>query len=333
MGNQDLVLVDEVTQQIAENLSESEKEIKINHLASLENEIKSGLSDSTKLIHNMMFSSQKEIFAFWSVTLEQLHYLGKYEKPLNTISTYIQKQIGRMQLDEDPARDLDKKENMCRNVRRSLDPKFKEESDGQIVRKITSELNEEQQFICDTFASLEQFYSWMGKICKTMKEHMKDPNMNDDMKKYFDKFHKIAALREPIEFMMDEGSVLDQIADEQNIREVATVLQRAIVKSLDSTISYRQAAHFYGTSTRQNQRIRERDEDWPAKDIESVIRHNILSYCCQSCGMNIITGKKYDKNGTQTGMVKLKHKLYPIPEKYKGSPLSPIQIAMEMAKK
>ena len=87
---------------------------------------------------------------------------------MDTISEHIQKQIGRMKLDESPERDLDKKENMCRNVRRSLHPRFKQtDSDGQIVRENTSDiLNEEQQFLMETFKSLEQFFGWMQRIAK-----------------------------------------------------------------------------------------------------------------------------------------------------------------------
>lgn len=334
MSNQKLVLVEEITELTAKNLSGTEKENKIAQLSNLESEIVSGLSNSEKLIHNMMFSSQKDIFTYWASTLKQLHFLGEFEKPINTISVYIQKQIGKMTLGDNSETDLDKKENMCRNVQRSFDTEFKEDySNRQIVGDNTFELNEEQKFLLETFESLEKFYGWMENIAKTMKEHMKDSNMNADMLKYFDKYHKIASLREPIEFMMGEGSILNQIDDEQNIRESATILQKAIAVSMGNILSYRQMAHGFSVVPRQNQRIRNRLAHWPKKDIETVIRKNILSYCCQECGMNIITGKKYNKNGEITGEVKLSHKSYPIPKQYLGQPLSPIQIAIEVSKK
>lgn len=70
MSSQDLILIEDLTELTARNLSDAEKEYKITELSNLQSEIVSGLSDSSKLIHNMMFSSQKEIFAFWANTLE-----------------------------------------------------------------------------------------------------------------------------------------------------------------------------------------------------------------------------------------------------------------------
>ena len=322
---------------VFDDLNDFEKQRKVIQLTEFEESLKSDLKDPEGLTHKILFSSTKDIIIEWALVMEQLQYLGVYNEPLESISSYIKKQIGKIDSEK-----LDSKDSSYRYVDQVIPDRFKQRTKPKKdVAKLLlntsekTELNEEQQFLLDTLKSLQTFFKGMASITGTMVPHLENPEINSDMLKYFDKYHKIAALREPVEFMMGEGSILHQMDDEQNIRESATIYQKAVAKSMEVTLSYRQMAHFFGVSPRQNQRIRNRLEEWPAKDVDTVIRKNILSYCCQNpeCGMNVITGKKYSKNGDITGEVKLKSKSYPIPEKYKGTPLSPIQIALELAKK
>jgi hypothetical protein len=295
--------------------------------------IKLDLRDPKGISHQVLFSSKKDLITLWANNLKKLHYLGMYDKPLNTISTYIKREIGKID------KDLDSKSISYHYVDEILDEEFKLETkprkDAEKLLLNTSEtreLTEEEKFTVDTLNSLHLFFKWMSDITVTMRDHLNKPEINNDMQPYFDEYSKIAALRDPIEFMLGEGSILNQIEDEQNIRESATIYQMAICKAMEATLSYRQMAQFFAVSPRQNQRIRNRLDEWPDKKPETVITKNILSYCCQNCGMNTITGKKYNKNGDVTGEVKLGHKKYPIPKQFIGKPITPIHIALEVAK-
>jgi len=324
----------DINENMFADLNDYEKQRKVVELTEFEIGLKSDLKDPDGLGHNLLFSSTKDIILEWVNVMKQLKFLGVYEKPMETISSYIRNEIGKLEVP------LEKKEHLWDYMHKIIPDDCKVDRKPKVNRKNSdlnssdeAKLTEEQEFLLETIELLSKFFIEMADITKTMASHLRNPLINADMLKYFDKYHKIAALREPIEFMMGKGSILNQISDEQNIRESATVLQLALAKSMEAVLSYRQMAHNFAVSPRQNQRIRKRLEDWPEKDPETIIRKNILSYCCQGCGMNIITGKQYNKNGEKIGEVKLVHKSYPIPEKYKGSPLSPIQIALELAKK
>ena len=54
MSNQELLLVNEVTEEIANNLTDSEKENKINKLKTFETQIITGLSDETSIINHVI---------------------------------------------------------------------------------------------------------------------------------------------------------------------------------------------------------------------------------------------------------------------------------------
>ena len=314
------------------NFSESQKKQEIESLKAFENSLRLDITDPKGISHKILFSKTKDIILEWADTMKRLHYLGDYDKPLDTISSYIKSKIGKVKAGLD-AKDISYRyvdHVLPEEFKKSTSPK-KEDVEKLPLNTSTRKLTQEEQFLLDSVVSLRTFCMGMSSILSVMVGHLKNPDIAADMLPYFDEYSKIASLREPIEFMMGEGSILHQIDDEQNIRESATILQKAIVKLLDATLSYRQMAHFLGVSPRQNQRIRNRLAEWPAKDAKTVIRKNILSYCCQNCGMNVITGKVYKKDGTEIDQVKLGTKYYPIPEKYKNSPLSPIQIAKDIA--
>jgi hypothetical protein len=325
------VQLDEQPTTLFTNLSEAQKQDKIKELKSFEEGLRMDIRDPAGISHKILFSKTKDIILEWANTMKQLHYLGDYEQPINTISSYIKSKIGKV------STDLDSKDISYRYVDQVLPDEFKKiTSPKKDVEKLplntsARELTSEEQFVLDSIVSLRSVFMGMVSITGVMIRHLQNPDISAEMQKYFDDYSKIAALREPMEFMMGEGSILHQIDDEQNIRESATILQKAIAKLMSATLSYRQMAHFFGVSPRQNQRIRNRLDEWPAKDAKTVIRKNILSYCCQNCGMNVITGKVYNKNGNEIDQVKLNNKFYNIPEQYKNSPLSPIQIAIDIA--
>jgi hypothetical protein len=122
------LLVNEVTETIANNLDDNEKQIIITKLQKQESEIKNGIADPESIIHVTAFSSEQEIFKRWANRLKQLHYLGKYEKPINTISSFILTQIGKMTLSSNREEDLDKKSLLKRNLHRSLPDEYKDPS-------------------------------------------------------------------------------------------------------------------------------------------------------------------------------------------------------------
>ena len=272
MSNQELVLVDEVTEEIANNLTESKKENKINQLKTFETQIITGLSDETSIINHVIVM-ERDFFQTWANTLKQLHYLNYYEEPLNTICSSIFSKIGKMK-----NLSTDRKENLHRNLRRSLDNEFKQiqESDKMSPQN-TSDVTSKESIILEAFESLEHYHSEFIEIIKIFRSHLKDPAVHKDMEAWFDKWEKIARLCEPLSELSGDYSVLKQMADEGNMRESATLLQRAFAKLLYVDGGFGQMAHGFGVVPRQNQRIRNRDEDWPEKDAKTVIRNVTLT--------------------------------------------------------
>lgn len=228
MGNQDLVLVDEVTQNIANNLTDTEKEIKINELKTLEIEITAGLSNESSIINHVIVR-EKDFFLEWGNMLKQLHYLKQYEKPLDTIYSSIFLKIGKMQ-----NLSMDRKENLHRNFRRSLPAELKQGtwSDKLSPQNTSDEITSKESLILEAFETLEYYHSEFIEIIRIFKKHLKDPLVHKDMEKWFDKWEKIARLCEPLSEMSGDYSILRQMADEGNMRESATILQRAFAKLL-----------------------------------------------------------------------------------------------------
>ena len=117
------------------------------------------------------------------------------------------------------------------------------------------------------------------------------------------------------------------MAEEGNMREMATMLQKAMAKLLYADGGFRQMAHGFGVVPRQNQRIRNRMDSWPEKDAENIFRNVTLSLRCQGCGMHVITGKRYNANGTEIGQVRLAGKKYKLPKSIRNRNLSSIDVA------
>ena len=93
---------------------------------------------------------------------------------------------------------------------------------------------------------------------------------------------------------------------------------------------YRQMAAKFGISPRQNQRIRNRDSDWPIKNVKSVIMKIQSSYLCPcGCGYNFVTQKKYHDITNEKYFLKFRwnDKRIQLPDSLKNKRLGPIDIA------
>ena len=235
-----------------------------------------------------------------------------------------------MRLDKNDGLDLDKKENMCRNVRRSLDSEFKNhDSGGQIVRENTSFLTEKDSVLLEAFSVLETFLEKMMGCVGSFKTQLKDPITHNDFVKDVDwnNFEKLCfSLR-------DLGPLIQQLLDEQNFRKSSTLYTDCMSKLLTTILSYRKMAYGCGVSTRQHQKIRARElnqrnikEGWKEKDPLEVIRKISGFLSCPDCGFNQFDQQYYDKEGIP---IKINSKYYKIPKKYVGRGMSPLEIASE----
>jgi len=115
------VFVNEVTLENEKLLSKAEKEKKLCELLKFETDLFQGVEAEKTVIHDMAFSSQKDIMQYWALNLKQQYYLGYYKDPINTISIYIRKQIGRMNLR------LEKKERIYAYLAKMLPSEYKQE--------------------------------------------------------------------------------------------------------------------------------------------------------------------------------------------------------------
>ena len=82
----------------------------------------------------------------------------------------------------------DRKENLHRNLRRSLDNEFKQiqESDKMSPQN-TSDVTSKESIILEAFESLEHYHSEFIEIIKIFRSHLKDPAVHKDMEAWFDK--------------------------------------------------------------------------------------------------------------------------------------------------
>lgn len=348
MGDQEQL--DEVTETVANNLTESEKQIKIQELTGYAAQIESGISDPKNIIHEMVFSSEKVIFEKWASTLKQLHYLGVYTKPLHTISTHIKKQIGRMNFS------LEKKENLYRNVSRSLSAEYKEphELEGQNVSKNTSAfLTPENSFLLRALAIFISYHKQVAASAEVLFKHCQDPQINNDfsnvteweefaffcstLEQMVTPIMAVSETAQTLDRQLAEHSTIKNIEEQFNIRQSVDTFRNAmrILGILDG--SYRNWAHKFGISPRQHQRVRERDEEWPEKDAKNVIKQVLGSYLCPHCKFDIVNNTQYvdvDLASDEFFLTyRFREKLYKIPDNLKGKGLNPIQIAQRVFEK
>jgi hypothetical protein len=342
MPTDKLESINEVTEIIAKNLSESEKQAIIKELSQYETQIRDGIADQRSFIHEMVFTSEKAIFQKWASYLKQLHYLSVYKDPINTISKYIKKQIGRMNLP------LDKKENLYRNVSRSLDAEYKEpqEIEGQNVSENTSAfLPIEESIVYFIAANCKAYFDIMSDVIGKFLKHLENPQIRADFERIVE-WEEIALMCttikqlvtpiketyknfEKLDHQLAEHHTLKNIEENFNMRQSVDTFRNAMRLLVLTTPSYRNWAHRFGISPRQHQRVRERDPDWPDKPVEQVIRDVLGSTMCPACKTDLITKRKYYDTPPDKIFVQylFREKKFKIPEQYKNRGLNPVQIA------
>jgi hypothetical protein len=336
--------LNEVTETVANNLTDSERKIKIEQLSSYATQIESGISDPHNIIHEMVFSSEKVIFDKWASTLKQLHYLGAYPNPINTISKYIKRHIGNMNFS------LDKKENLYRNVSRSLASEYKEphELEGQNVSKNTSAfLTPDDSFLLHALAVFISYHKQMASSAEVLFKHCQDPQINADfsavteweefaffcstLESMITPIMAISECAQILDRQLAEHSTVKNIEEQFNIRQSVDTFRNAmrILGILDG--SFRNWAHKFGISPRQHQRVRERDKDWPEKDAGTAIKQVLASYLCPHCKFDIVNNTQYvdiDLTSDEFFLTyRFREKNYKIPDRLKAKGLNPIQIA------
>lgn len=293
-----ILLVEAITADTYSNISAEEKQILITELSDFTKDVKLGLKENKSVIHKMFFSTQKEIFVHWSESYEKLHYLGYYEKPIHTISAHIRAIIGQITFSDDKRIDLTKKEQLFDSMKHSIHDRFHREYDKEKGKESpldTSvlELTSDHTFMLEAFLMLKHYHRRFADLADDFIIKLQDPLVYKDFADVTE-WEEIGIFCHYLNELASEFGILDQIEDEQNLKESATLLQRAMFKILHADGAYRQMAGKFGVSPRQNQRIRQRDVDWPEKDIKAVVMKIIGSQLCPGgCGYNFITQKKY----------------------------------------
>ena len=325
---QESVLTDEITADLVAHLTPNEKEEHIQLLEESVEELENGIGNEKSFVFKMAMGSQKDFFGMWASNLEQLVFLGKFDKEVNEISTHIRRQLGKLDLS------IDTKENLYNNLDRNLDSRFKKtrNPNPQIEDNNTSAISE-GDFMRFSLKQLQIYHLKFAKLADTLFNHLADPKIHKDYSDVIEwkEIALFSAALADLTKINKETGILDQIEDELNIRESATIFQKAMLYLLNADHSFRKMAHKFGVSPRQNQRIRKRMEDWGKKDPAKVIQNVVSSYQCMKCGFNPVTQRTYDdvKMFQESTWLKIKYgdKFFPIPEKYKRLALSPIQIA------
>lgn len=341
------VIINEITEITANNLTDTEKKIKLEQLKNSEKQIMEGIADPQSIIHEMVFTSEKAFFKRWAAILKQKYYLGEYKKPVNTICAHIKKQIEAMRLSSDFASDFEKKENLYRNVERSLDAEFKvERSDRQIVGENTSGFQQlEDSFLYRAVSIVSTYFTTMLDINEKFKKHLEDPDIRKDFENtiYWEELalfcSTLEELTTPIkehaknfeklDEQLAEHTPLKSIEENFNLRQSVDTFRNCLRLLNIIPGSYRNWAHKFGISARQHQRNRKRDEDWPEKSSLKVIQSVIGSTACPNCKVDLITKEKYFNTPPAEIFTeyKFRDKKFKIPEDIRAKNLTPIKIA------
>jgi len=350
--NEKPLQINEVTETIANNLDDNEKQIIITKLQKQESEIKNGIADPESIIHVTAFSSEQEIFKRWANRLKQLHYLGVYQKPINTISSFILTQIGKMTLSSSREEDLDKKSLLKRNLHRSLTDEYKDPSKindrGQNDSENTSGFcNIENSFMFRAIANFKSYHEIFAEIAGTLLEHLADRKINKEFTNCLE-WEEISQFCSVLEAMQEkiriaytdvdevtkkikEFSALDYIKEDLNIRQSADSFRDAQYVLTGADKSFRNMAHKFGIVPRQCQRVRNRLEDWPKKDAKKIIQLVMGSYGCPcGCNIDLVTNKRMvDLTSDKFyWTIRYRDRKFTIPEKFRQKKdITPISIA------
>jgi len=315
-----------------DNLSNTEKSTLINELESFNAQVTDGLKEDTSVINKMFFSSQKDIFQHWSESLEKLHYLGVYKDPISTIMAHLTAQIGKIKFSDDKWKDLEKKERLYDNMKHYLDKRFKRaygEKGTEPPKNPSVIKTPDHQFLLDALKMFEFYHKRFADIADNFSDKIQDPQVFEDFQNVTE-WEEIALFSHYLNEIASEDGLLEQIEDQINVKESATLLQKAMFKILYADGGYAQMAYKFGISPRQNQRVRARLDRWPKKRAKDIIMKVQSSYLCPcGCGYNFVTQKKYHDITNDNFFPKFRwsDKIIKLPDNLKNKRLGPIDIA------
>jgi hypothetical protein len=300
MGVKQIQITESVDEHTFENLTEVEKQTIATELKLFDTQVVDGLKNNNSVISRLFFATQKDIFVHWTESLEKLYYLGQYPDPIHTISTYIKKQLGKCRFSDEEVEDAVRHEQLYDTMKHSIaerfkDPDYRHTQRGTESLENTSDFTNtpDQIFFLEGLQLFRFYHRRFADIADDFIEKLADPQIFQDLAEITE-WQEIGLFSHYLGELASEHGLLDQIEDEQNLKESATVLQRAMFKILYADGGYRQMAYKFGISPRQNQRIRQRDQEWPKKDIKDTIMKIQGSYLCGcGCGYNIVSQKKY----------------------------------------
>ena len=309
----------------------SEKIIDLqNNIAQLKDE----MLNPDKVIHKIVFSSNKDILISWARWLDELHELGvNVVKLKSEICKHIKDDIRQMDLPEK------KKTNLILYVHHVLPHHYKDPS-KQTIRNndemyydfaglsqerctkspknmSTSDTKKYQSpFLVYALNGLDQYHQEFSKIIEKMLIHLEDPEILRDFENDV-KWKEMANMCRALDGLRGPYGILTQMSNEVNLKQSVTILQKAMAKLLSADKSYRFMAHAFGISTKQYKRLRDRLEEWPKKDAQEVIQKVIGSDCCPNCNYNLIENEPENKKDP--------NKKPKVPREYKG--MTPIDAA------
>lgn len=314
-----------------DNLSDTERSGLITELELFNTQVTDGLKEDTSVINKMFFSSQKDIFQHWAESLEKLHYLGVYKESVSTISEYMRLQISKIVFSEDDYVNVDRKETLNDNMKHYLDRRFKRSylDKGTESPKDSSPITDDHQFLLDGLQMFSFYHRRFADISDNFIQKLQDSIVFKDFESVTE-WEEIALFSHYLNEIASKDGLLDQIENEINVKESATLLQKAMFSILYADGGYRQMAYKFGISTRQTQRVRARLSGWPKKRVRDIIMKIQSSYLCPcGCGYNIVTGKKYHDITNDNFFPKFRwsDKKIKLPDNLKNKRLGPIDIA------
>lgn len=326
-----------------DKLSEEEKKQIIENDNYFIKELKEGIPNENTLAGKLSRKPQSNIFREWTESLERLHYLGIYKEPIHTISDFMKKEISRFKFSEQEVEDFDIKFNFNKRIDQSIDQRFKDpfysHKDGNDPFPTNpSALSDTHKFLLEGLEMFRFYHKRFADIAEDFIKKLEPDKLTGETFVYQDfekviEWDEIALFSHYLNELASENGLLDQIEDEQNVKEAATVLQKAMFKFLYADGGYRQMAYKFGVSTRRNQTIRSRLDHWPKKDAKETIMKVQGSYLCPcGCGYNFITCKKYHDITNDRYFQKFRwaEKVYKIPENLKNKRLGPLDIARKL---
>ena len=302
-----------------------------NNITQLKNE----MLDSNKIIHKIIFSSNKDILINWARWIDELYELGvNLVTSRSDICRHIKNEIRQMDLPEKKKMNLilyvhhvlphyykDPNKQTIRNNDDDMDYDFAGISQQRYTNSpknmSTSNAKENQSsFLLSSLRYLDQYHLEFSKIIEKMLKHLEDPEILQDFENDI-KWKEISNMCNSLEKLQGPYGILTQMTDEVNLKQSVTILQKAMAKLLNADKSYRLMAHTFGISTKQYKRLRDRLEDWPKKDAQEVIRKVTGSDCCPNCNYNLIENEPENK--------KISNNKTKVPREYKG--MTPIEAA------